>query len=144
MSAQGNKELVTRFFQAVRDRDADALEQCVAADATWWFPLRWSSDRAEPADGRGQLWPRSAFFELMDDLTGRFTAGPVVTPISITADDQRVCFEAEGHGVVGGEDYDNRYHFVFELHDGRISGIREYMNTAHVARVIFPDRAVWP
>ena len=38
--------------------------------------------------------------------------------------------------LTNGRVYDNRYHFLFEVRDGQIKRIREYLDTEH-ARAVF-------
>jgi ketosteroid isomerase-like protein len=60
-------------------------------------------------------------------VDGRFD----LTPLSFTAEGDRVAFEAIGYAVnkANGRVYDNRYHHLLVCHDGRIVEMREYQDT---------------
>jgi hypothetical protein len=62
-----------------------------------------------------------------------------IVPLSMIAEGDRVAVEAESFAeLTNGKVYNNRYHFFFELADGKVTKVREYMDTAH-AREIFLD-----
>lgn len=51
-------------------------------------------------------------------------------PVNAIAEGQQVVVEFEGEGRTrDGRDYDNRYCCVFRIADGRITHIREYLDT---------------
>jgi hypothetical protein len=51
----------------------------------------------------------------------------------MTAEDDRVSVEAESYGeITNGKTYENIYHFMFVIRDGKVAAIREYMDTEHV------------
>jgi uncharacterized protein len=60
-------------------------------------------------------------------VDGRFD----LTPLSFTAEGDRVAFEAESYAVnkANGRIYDNRYHHLMVLRDGQIAELREYQDT---------------
>lgn len=70
----------------------------------------------------------------LDSLTtSKFTAA---FP-SMTAEDDRVSVEMEGHAdLVGGGSYDNVYHFLFRFRDGKIASVEEYLDTKYTEEVI--------
>ena len=58
---------------------------------------------------------------------------------SVTAEDDRVVVEFEGHGtLINGEPYGNQYCMVFLLRDGKIRQVNEYFCT------ILADEKLWP
>ena len=57
--------------------------------------------------------------------------------LNMTAEEDRVCVEATSSGDhVSGKHYSNRYHFLFELRDGKVASLREYMDTELVTDII--------
>jgi len=52
-------------------------------------------------------------------------AAPAMTPRPITAEADRVCVE---QSTRGGNSYGDDYHMLFQLRDGLIYEVREYMN----------------
>ncbi|GAC1381431.1 MAG: hypothetical protein NVSMB48_09450 [Marmoricola sp.] len=73
---------------------------------------------------------------MLDALTvGEFTAE---FP-SMTAEDDRVSVEMEGHAeLVGGGRYDNIYHFLVRFRDDRIVSVQEYLDTKYTEEAIVP------
>lgn len=47
----------------------------------------------------------------------------------ITADEDRLALEASSDMVINGNSYCNRYHWLFEIKDGKISAARFYLDT---------------
>ena len=43
--------------------------------------------------------------------------------------------------LVNGTLYHNRYHFLFEVRDGRIRSVKEYLDTLHVMNALGKARA---
>jgi ketosteroid isomerase-like protein len=51
----------------------------------------------------------------------------------VIAEGDKVAIEAESSGdLKNGRKYRQRYHFKLELRDGKISAVREYLDTHHV------------
>ena len=66
-----------------------------------------------------------------------FPEGLIFTLYGMTAEDDRVALEAESHGVhKSGKQYNNHYHFLFRIRDGKIAEIKEYADTAHARDVL--------
>jgi uncharacterized protein len=64
----------------------------------------------------------------------RPTVVPNVRPMSTEA--ARVAAETESYAeMTNGRVYNNLYHFVFELSDGRIRRVKEYLDTEHTRAV---------
>ena len=63
-------------------------------------------------------------------------AGIEVKPSLLTAEDDRVSMEATSYGKMkNGKLYQNIYHFMHIVRDGKIHTVREYMDTEHVTEV---------
>ena len=76
---------------------------------------------------------------LMTSVKGSFTNGMKLTATGWTAEGNRVAVEVESYGEkTDGKIYNNLYHFLFEVVEGQIVMIREYMDTLHV-KSIFMD-----
>ena len=57
----------------------------------------------------------------------------------ITAEGDRVAVEVTGHSPLhGGDAYTNVYHFLFTFRDGKLSAVREYMDTRYVVQKLGP------
>jgi ketosteroid isomerase-like protein len=56
---------------------------------------------------------------------------------AMTAEGERVAVEAKSEGVhTSGARYHNRYHFLLVVRDGRITELKEYLDTEHAREVL--------
>lgn len=130
MSRPDNKQLVAQFWEAFSAADLDAAAAMLADDFTWWiggrpeqFPLAGSRSKA-------------AFLELFKSVAAKAENGLTVTPRGWTVDDERIAMEAESYGVFGGRVYNNLYHFLLIIRDGKIQLVKEYLDTMHANDIL--------
>lgn len=123
MSNEAKKHLVISFLEAFSKGHTDEALAMFADSATWWtagrFPLSGTRDKAALAEAFGGI--------------GGLLKGPIrVTPKAFTIEGDRVAVEAESHAErKDGKVYNNQYHFLFEVRDGKIERVREYFDTMH-------------
>jgi len=128
MSVEENKKVVANFFEAMNAGNGAALLGALADSATWWvggnFAISGTKTKAQFAELMGQI--------------GAKVAGPLrVTPVGITAEGDRVAVEAESYAKMkSGETYENKYHFLFIVRDGKIASVKEYLDTSHASEVL--------
>jgi ketosteroid isomerase-like protein len=123
MSTETNKEMVREFMRRFSAGDAAGLLDMLAEDATWWvagnFALSGTRSKKE-------------FAELLTQVGGATTEGIRLTPKAFTAEGDRVAVETESYARhVNGKLYNNQYHFLFEIREGKIRAVREYLDTMH-------------
>jgi uncharacterized protein len=59
------------------------------------------------------------------------------TVLIVTAENNRVAVVTEGHAVtIDGVEYNNMYHFLFELKEGLVTSLWEFNDTAHANAVL--------
>lgn len=134
MISRGARAVLQDYLDALTAGDLEAIADSFAADATWWLhgdlPLS------------GMKVGRSAIMEFLVSAgslyqpgTQRFSFG------EITADDDRAVLEWRVSGIAAatGKAYDNSYCGVFVIRDGRIAEVREYLDSLHVAQVLFAE-----
>lgn len=119
------RTLIDTHMTARRDRDVPALLATFAPDATWW---------------RGGALPVSRTYrgadaivnELFPALTALFRPGSVTltTNAVTTTDDTAVVEWSVTATTLAGNPYNNDYAAIFEVRDGRITAVREYLDTA--------------
>lgn len=134
MTDNDPKTVVIRYVQAARDGMAAVIRDSFTADATWEYP--------------GDL-PLSGTHQGIDAIVTEFLGGAA----ALMAPGTKVVIEltnvvAEGDQVVAewtaratarnGRAYHNRNAGIFTVRDGRIVSVREYTDTQHAARVLFP------
>src|SRR5439155_3432731 len=62
-----------------------------------------------------------------------------VTVLGTTAEGNRVAMELEVRGTLKhGEPYRNFYHHRFEIEDGKVQSLREYMDSHYTAQTLLP------
>ena len=119
-----NKALVTEFFARQAALEIDRAFELVADDATWWMPGNL------PFSGE---YTREQIYEVYKSAETGFAEGPHLSVISVTAEDDRVALETEGHGRLhSGFEYSNTYHYLFRVRDGKIVSCRSHQDIHHV------------
>ena len=127
MAIEENKQLVTGFWQAISESRMDAARAMLHDDLTWWI----TGNTA--LSGK---YDKAGFIELISGAVEATESGIQVTPVMLTAEDNRVAMEAVSDGTLkNGKKYENKYHFLHFIRDGRIIGVHEYMDTEHVTAV---------
>ncbi|QLC22793.1 nuclear transport factor 2 family protein [Parasphingopyxis sp. CP4] len=118
-----NKALMTKAFDGLAKGDPSHFMPLFSDDIEW--QVMGSSAWSKHAKGL-----EAVERDLVGPLFARF-AGPYLTiPELILADGDRVVVLARGDAeTVDGKRYDNDYCFIFTLRDGKIVGVREYMDT---------------
>lgn len=132
------KSVVVRYVEAVRDGDLAAMRESFAEDATWLY----LGDVPE----LGGLWKgRDA---IIDDFLGGAGAlfapgtGAEITLTNAFAEGEQVLAEWTSKATArSGAPYDNRCAGIFTVRDGQITSVREYADTLHVTRILFPGKA---
>jgi len=80
---------------------------------------------------------KAKFCELFGNVGGSTEGGLRITPKGITAEGDRVAVEAESYAKLkNGRTYQNQYHFVFVVRDGKVQQVKEYMDTMHANQVL--------
>lgn len=131
MTPMTNKEIVAAFWQAFSISDVEgALSYLSDDDFSWWilgdpnkFCLAGSRDKA-------------AFADLLKSVLDVCPDKLKMTPSAWTCEGERVAMEAESYGYVDGKLYNNLYHFLHVVKDGKISQVKEYLDTTHATEVL--------
>lgn len=128
MSVEENKAIMRGFIEAMSRGDVPAIIDAYAEDGrvqTMGNTLIsgvFGKDHVQQAAGR--------VFDVFPDGI-RFVIH------EMTAEGDRVAIEAESFARhVSGKDYNNKYHFLARLRDGKIVEFKEYCDTEHITDVI--------
>ena len=71
------------------------------------------------------------------NILSAFPSGIAFNITGITAEDERVAVEISGEAIhASGESYDNQYHFLLRIKDGKILELKEYMDTQLAAKIL--------
>ena len=134
MIALTSKQLVVNAWQAFATRDPGQVRAVFAPDAEWLAPP--GNATALALDGEHHLVGRERIVQFLTSDFGRvFVAGVSVDFRGFYADGDTVIVEERMQATLAhGGHYDNDYCFVFELENGLIKRVREYMDTQRGAR----------
>ena len=133
------KTVVTRYVEAVAAGDLPTIRASFAPDVVWTYP----GDLPLSGDWKGRDL-------VVDEFLGA-AAGNLFAPgtpvaielVNVIADREQVFAEwtARATARAGGA-YDNNCGAVFTVRDGLIVAVREYLDTDHARRVLFPDESM--
>lgn len=123
------KKTVAHFMEVFSTGDANTTTALMTDDATWWVA------GTTPISG---TYDRDAFAKLLASVNDNCTGPIKLTPKDWTVDGARVAVEVESltHTKTGRK-YNNQYHFLFLVRDGKVAGVREYLDTMHAQSVFF-------
>jgi ketosteroid isomerase-like protein len=131
-SAEGRrrgKDAVKAFLKAIAAADMEALAGAVTEDVIYEMPFS-ETGSTEPGEYRRYVGAPAvvAFWRAMSG-SGIKNAGPEEVELSISGDGNRLFLEQRGNMTMpDGKPYRNRYVFRFDIRDGRVSHVREYLN----------------
>jgi ketosteroid isomerase-like protein len=132
MSIEQNKRVASDFFVRIDANDVSGALALLAEDASYWI----AGDKAViPSAGEHDRNGMSKLFHLMGKA---FKDGLRMAVKGITAEGDRVALEVESRGELkNGRVYQQKYHILMTIRDGRIATVREYLDTQHVYDVWF-------
>jgi len=121
-----NKSVARDFFARFSASDIEGALALMTDDATWLIPGK--PERMPTAGLYSKERIRKLFYTMLKQLEG----GLQLTVRSMVAEGDRVALEAESGGELkNGRRYRQQYHFLIEFRDGKISAVREYLDTQH-------------
>jgi ketosteroid isomerase-like protein len=134
-----SRAIVQAAWKAFASRDADQVAAVFTEDAEWLAPA--GNATAVALDAPSHMVGREAItYFLVVDFPRLFVSDVKVTFRGFHADGERVVVEETMTAVLAnGNQYANDYCLVFELRDGLIHRVREYMDTARAHRMIFGE-----
>ena len=129
-----NKATAQRFFDLFSASDIDGVLSLMTDDATWRIP---GKKDLTPTAG---VYTKERIGRLFRRMLEGLTAGLSMTVLSSIAEGDRVALEVVSSGdLKNGRLYRQEYHLLMEFRDGRISAVREYLDTQHAHEVWIRD-----
>ncbi|MFI6598187.1 nuclear transport factor 2 family protein [Nonomuraea sp. NPDC050536] len=135
--SQENLDVVKNAWRAFAGHDAAEIEPFFAEDAEWLAPP--GNATAVALGGPSHLVGRKVIVDFIAvDFLRMFVRDVAIDFHGMYAAGDRVIVEETMTATLAnGNAYANDYCFVFELRDGRIHRVREYMDTARAHRMVF-------
>jgi ketosteroid isomerase-like protein len=127
-----NKQAARAFFAAMSASHADAVLDCYAEDGKVII----SGNTLISG-----ILDRTEILNRTNRVLEAFPQGITFTVKTLTAEGDRVAIEAESSAIhVSGKPFNNKYHFLMRLRDGKIVTLTEYMDTELVTEVLCGGR----
>jgi ketosteroid isomerase-like protein len=131
-----NVELIRRVYDAMTRGAHQEMAELFHEDA-YWHAMATGIVAAGRTDGR------EAIFEMIGGVVSMFEPGSMQMTVTNLIGAAENNFVASEHTLrarfVDGTAYENHYAFIWEVRDGRVAGLREYMDSYYVHNVT-PDR----
>ena len=126
-----NKAIVDEFLRVFSTGDVPAILELLHPDATWWVSGK--------IEGFAGTKSKAEMGTLLEGVVPLYKTGALrLTPVSMIAEADRVFVEAEGYAELNnGRIYNPQSAFVFEIADGLIKHVKEYLDTQHAHDVFF-------
>jgi uncharacterized protein len=130
-TAELNKAIVAEFLDVFSTGDVPGILERLHDDATWWVSGK--------IEGFAGTKSKEEMGKLLEGVVTVYKEGALrITPIEMIAEGDRVAVEAEGYAELSnGRVYSPRSAFVFEIADGKIRSVREYLDTQHAHDIFF-------
>ena len=130
MGIEENKEVVRQYFAAINRGDEQAILDLTTDDFLFQTMTR-APEWLLPK------WHRKEFAKVPATMSALMTSPIQLSIVGMIAEGDKVAVEAETDSeMLNGRRYNNRYHFVFEMHDGKMRELREY-SCSHLAQSCF-------
>ena len=125
-----NKELIRAFVVAMQTSNVEKLKTMITDDFSWWI-----IGKPEYLVTAGEH--DSNYFLGFFKGTELFPEGPEFKIISMIAEDNKVATEATFKAKTAmGTYYENYYHFLFIIENGKVKRMKEYMDTFSAKRLL--------
>lgn len=131
--ATSPRYVLTRYLDALVAADLESIADSFADDAVW--TLHGDLPLAGTRRGRDEIM---AFLLNAGALYREGTQSFEFADILVDGNRAVLEWRVRGVASASGLSYDNDYCGVFEIRDGRIVSVREYLGTLHAAQTLFP------
>lgn len=129
MTIEANKEIARRLLDALAAGDLVEMDALMAPGSTY----RIMGDTPISAAHEKQ-----DFINMAAGMRDSFASPFTFTYGDITAEGNRVCVEARSYlELKSGKTYQNEYHILFHIDNGKIASVKEYNDTKHVMDTFF-------
>jgi uncharacterized protein len=129
MTIEQNKRAIAGYLERVNRGDKEAILECLTEDFVF-------QGMGRHPDWVRYRWDRERFADAPREMSTRMKRPIQLKLLGMIAEGDRVAVQAESYCEMNnGKLYDNAYHFVFTLRDGKIAEVLEYCCTYTVVDV---------
>jgi ketosteroid isomerase-like protein len=126
MTPEDNKALATSLFTRFSANDIAGVLEALTDDATWRIPGKPDLLPVAGVHGKEQI------ARVFHNMAGRLKDGLRMRVRGAIAEGDKVAVEVESHGeLLNGRIYSQEYHFLMTVRGGKVSEVREYLDTQH-------------
>ena len=128
--SEENKDITIKFFKALSSGSETYLNY-YNDDAIIWT----AGDNSI-----GGTRTKQEIVDFAQGILSAFPDGIKFNITGITAENERVAVEVSGEAIhASGKSYNNKYHFLLKIKNGKILELKEYMDTQLAAKILLGD-----
>ena len=125
-----NKEITKEFFEALSTGSDQYLDFYTDESIIW----------TAGNNSIGGTRTKKEVISFAQNILSAFPTGITFNITGITAENERVAVEISGKAIhASGETYNNQYHFLLRIKDGKILELKEYMDTQLAAKILLRE-----
>ena len=125
-----NKKITKEFFEALSNGSDKYLDFYTDESIIW----------TAGNNAIGGTRTKKEVVSFAQNILSSFPSGIKFNITGITAEDERVAVEISGEAIhASGEAYNNQYHFLLRIKDGKILELKEYMDTQLAAKILLGE-----
>ena len=125
-----NKKITKEFFEALSNGSDKYLDFYTDESIIWT-----AGDNA-----MGGTRTKEEVVGFAQNILSAFPTGITFNIKGMTAEDERVAVEINGEAMhASGATYNNQYHFLLIIKDGKILELKEYMDTQLAAKILLGE-----
>lgn len=126
-----NEKFILKFLKTLSTGNLDKVRPLFHEEATWEV-----MSKGIPGEGT-HVGHKGIIDDFLAPVRGLFEPGdPKVEVKTIISKGPIVVTETRGRGKLrNGKDYDNLYVWVYEIKDGKVYRLREYMDSHYIANL---------
>jgi uncharacterized protein len=125
-----NKTITKEFFEALSNGSNKYLDFYTDESIIW----------TAGNNAIGGTRTKKEVVSFAQNILSAFPTGITFNIKGMTAEEERVAVEINGEAIhASGETYNNQYHFLLRIKDGKILELKEYMDTQLAAKILLGE-----
>ena len=125
-----NKQITKEFFEALSTGSDQYLDFYTDESIIW----------TAGNNSIGGTRTKKEVVSFAQNILSAFPTGITFNITGITAENERVAVEISGKAIhASGETYNNQYHFLLRIKDGKILELKEYMDSQLAAKILLSE-----